>query len=83
MGRLEDKVAVVVGGGQTPGESIGNGRATALRFAQEGAFVVVLDRDLDVMEEGVTAEEPKTRDSETHYITVKIENIQTPHEAPR
>ena len=43
----------------------------------------VLDRDLDVMEEGVTAEEPKTRDSETHYITVKIKNIQTPHEAPR
>ena len=28
MGRLEGKVAIVVGGGQTPGESIGNGRAT-------------------------------------------------------
>ena len=27
--RLADKVAVVVGAGQTPGETIGNGRATA------------------------------------------------------
>ena len=28
-GRVEGKIAVVVGGGQTPGETIGNGRATA------------------------------------------------------
>ena len=27
--RLKDKIAIVVGGGQTPGETIGNGRATA------------------------------------------------------
>ena len=43
---LEDKVAIVVGGGQTPGETIGNGRATAIQFAREGACVVVADRDL-------------------------------------
>ena len=43
---LEDKVAIVVGGGQTPGETIGNGRATAIQFAREGAYVVVADRDL-------------------------------------
>ena len=47
MGRLEDKIAIVVGGGQTPGETIGNGRATAVRFAQEGARVLVVDRRLD------------------------------------
>lgn len=43
MGRLEGKVAVVVGAGQTPGDTIGNGRATALRFAQEGATVLCVD----------------------------------------
>ena len=29
--RLKDKAAIVVGAGQTPGDSIGNGRATAVR----------------------------------------------------
>ncbi len=43
-GRLAGKVAVVVGGGQTPGATLGNGRATALLFAREGARVVVVDR---------------------------------------
>lgn len=46
MGRLEDKIAIVIGAGQSPGASIGNGRATALRFAQEGAVVAALDRNL-------------------------------------
>jgi NAD(P)-dependent dehydrogenase (short-subunit alcohol dehydrogenase family) len=43
-GRLEGKIAVVVGAGQTPGETIGNGRATAVRFAQEGASLLLVDR---------------------------------------
>ena len=45
MGRLDGRIAVVVGAGQTPGATIGNGRATALRFAQEGAQVLCVDRD--------------------------------------
>lgn len=49
--RLQDKIALVVGAGQTPGEGIGNGRATALRFAQEGARVLALDRNLASAEE--------------------------------
>jgi NAD(P)-dependent dehydrogenase (short-subunit alcohol dehydrogenase family) len=44
-GRLEGKTAIVVGGGQTPGATLGNGRAVALLFAREGATVVVVDRD--------------------------------------
>lgn len=43
-GRLEEKRAVVMGAGQTPGDTIGNGRAIALLFAREGAEVLCVDR---------------------------------------
>jgi len=52
-GRLAGKVAVVVGAGQTPGDTIGNGRATAVLFAREGARVFAVDRRLDSAEETV------------------------------
>ncbi|MDG2113844.1 MAG: SDR family oxidoreductase, partial [Actinomycetota bacterium] len=45
--RLDGRVALVVGGGQTPGETIGNGRATALLLARAGAVVAVADINLD------------------------------------
>lgn len=45
MGRLAGKAAVVVGAGQQPGDTIGNGRAIALTFAREGAEVLCVDRD--------------------------------------
>jgi len=44
--RLQDRIAMVVGAGQSPGETMGNGRATALVFAREGAKVAAVDRDL-------------------------------------
>ncbi len=52
-GRVEGKVAIVVGGGQTPGETIGNGRATAMLLGREGARVLVVDRSLERAQETV------------------------------
>jgi len=49
--RLDRKVAVVIGAGQSPGEGIGNGRAAAMRFAREGARVLAVDRRLEAAEE--------------------------------
>ena len=46
MDRLKGKVAVVIGAGQSPGELLGNGRATTIRFVQEGASVLAVDRNL-------------------------------------
>src|SRR5438067_554495 len=51
--RLEGKVAVVFGGGQSPGDGLGNGRATAMRFAREGARVLVVNKTLASAEETV------------------------------
>jgi NAD(P)-dependent dehydrogenase (short-subunit alcohol dehydrogenase family) len=51
--RLKGKVAIVIGAGQSPGEGVGNGRATVLRFVQEGATVMAVDRDLASAEETV------------------------------
>ena len=53
-GRVEGKIALVVGGGQTPGATIGNGRATAIVLAREGATVIVADRDLASAEQTAT-----------------------------
>jgi NAD(P)-dependent dehydrogenase (short-subunit alcohol dehydrogenase family) len=49
--RLAGKIAVVIGAGQSLGEGIGNGRATTLRFAQEGAKVMAVDRVISSAEE--------------------------------
>jgi len=48
--RLDGKVAFVTGAGSV-GPGWGNGRAIAVRFAQEGAQVFGVDRDLDRMAE--------------------------------
>lgn len=50
-GRLAGKVAIVAGAGQLAGENVGNGRATAILFAREGARVALLDRERSAAEE--------------------------------
>jgi NAD(P)-dependent dehydrogenase (short-subunit alcohol dehydrogenase family) len=45
--RLRDRVVLVAGAGQTPGETIGNGRAAAIAFAREGAKLVLGDVDIE------------------------------------
>src|SRR5438105_10844500 len=49
--KLEGKVAIVGGAGQTPGETIGNGRATAILCAREGAKVLLVDRRIESAED--------------------------------
>jgi NAD(P)-dependent dehydrogenase (short-subunit alcohol dehydrogenase family) len=51
--RLKGKFAVVVGAGQTPGETIGNGRAIAMLMAREGATIFCVDRKLERAQETV------------------------------
>jgi NAD(P)-dependent dehydrogenase (short-subunit alcohol dehydrogenase family) len=61
MARLTGKVALIVGGGADgpakAGEklSIGNGRATAIVCAREGAAVMVADRSLELAEQTAAA----------------------------
>jgi NAD(P)-dependent dehydrogenase (short-subunit alcohol dehydrogenase family) len=51
-GRLQDRIAIVTGAGCV-GPGWGNGRATAVRFAEEGAKIFAVDRDLDSVAETV------------------------------
>ena len=51
--RLQGKKAIFIGAGQTPGGTIGNGRATAILFAREGAEVMCVYRRLDSAQDTV------------------------------
>lgn len=52
-GRVAGKTALVMGAGQTPGQTTGNGRATAVLLAREGAKVLCADCDLAAAEDTV------------------------------
>jgi len=51
-GRLHGRIAIVTGAGCI-GPGWGNGRATAVRFAEEGARIFAVDRNLDSVAETV------------------------------
>ena len=73
-GRLEGKVAIVVGGGQTPGDTIGNGRATAITFAREGARVLVVDRRIDSADDTVTMIQSEGGEAASYETDATSEN---------
>jgi NAD(P)-dependent dehydrogenase (short-subunit alcohol dehydrogenase family) len=68
--RVKGKAGIVFGGGQTPGETIGNGRATALLLGREGASVLVVDRDLASAEE--TAGMIRNEGGEASAVTADV-----------
>ena len=45
IGRLSGKRVAIIGAGQTPGDTEGNGRAMARIFSAEGATLLLVDRD--------------------------------------
>ena len=85
--RVTGKVAVVIGGGQQPGETIGNGRATAIVLAREGARVVVADRDLAsaqdtadmIAGEGGQASAAKVDATDESSVCALVSDVATQH----
>ena len=76
MGRLDGKVAIVTGAGR------GIGRATALRFAEEGAAVVVNDVDPEPAEETAQAvKEAGGQAQVSTHNTVELEQARAMTEA--
>src|SRR5262245_65830107 len=51
-GRLEGRIAIVTGAGCV-GPGWGNGRATAVRFAEEGAKIFAVDRNPESVDETI------------------------------
>lgn len=68
-GRLQGRIAIITGAGCI-GPGWGNGRATAVRFAEEGAKIFAIDRNLDSVTE--TVERVTAADGEivTHQCDV-------------
>ena len=75
-GRLADKVCIVVGAGQQEGQTIGNGRATSIRFAQEGARLVLVDRDTDALRQ--TADDVIAAGAEPVLVCVDVTDDDAP-----
>ena len=75
-GRLAGKIALITGAGSV-GPGWGNGRASAIRFAEEGALVYVADFDADRLEETLKFAGPLRERMEPGYVDVmKSESIE-------
>ena len=67
MGRLDDRVAVIVGGGRNIG------RATAKLFSSEGARIAIFD--LDKGRAAAVTEEIAEQGGEAAYVTGEVQNV--------
>ena len=73
--RMADKVAMVVGAGQAPGITVGNGRATAVLFAREGARVACIDRSLEAAEETAAEIRAEGGEASAHAADITDESV--------
>jgi NAD(P)-dependent dehydrogenase (short-subunit alcohol dehydrogenase family) len=64
---------VVVGGGQTPGATTGNGRAAALTYARAGARVLVVDRDEKSAQETAALVRERGGTARAHRADITLE----------
>ncbi len=67
MGRLDDKIAVIVGGGRNIG------RATSKLFASEGAKIAIFD--MDEGRAGGVAEEVAEQGGECMFVTGEVQKV--------
>jgi NAD(P)-dependent dehydrogenase (short-subunit alcohol dehydrogenase family) len=68
-GRLQNRIAIVTGAGCV-GPGWGNGRAIAVRFAEEGARIFAVDRDLDSVRETIDRVKAMGGEIVTHQCDV-------------
>jgi len=68
-GRLQDRIAIVTGAGCV-GPGWGNGRATAVLFAQQGAKIFAVDKSVSAMEETLDRVREVGGTIETHVCDV-------------
>ncbi len=72
--RLANKKVMVVGAGQTSGETIGNGRAISVLFAREGARLHLVDRDPASLVETATMVGKEGQEATTFVADVRHED---------